>query len=107
LDRNPIKGGLREVALRLECVDPFFQLSIRIDDAILDCAIELVEFFVSGSELDRQRSSSILNRAVLCTLTFQQRFQDRGEALRREQTFLDVFDNAIGYFGRCLGGLIC
>ena len=31
--------------------------------------------------------------AVFRTFTFQQRFQDRGEAFRREQTFLDVFDD--------------
>ena len=53
LDRNPIKGSLREIALRLECVDPFFQVSVKADDAILDRAIEPVELFVDGRELGR------------------------------------------------------
>jgi hypothetical protein len=50
LDRNPIEGSLREIALHLEGIDPFFQLSVKIDDAILDRAIETVELFVGGSE---------------------------------------------------------
>ena len=51
LDRNPIKRSLRKIALRFERVDPFFQLSIKIDDAILNCTIEPVELFVGGREL--------------------------------------------------------
>ena len=53
LGRDPIKGSLCEIVLRLECVDPFFQLSVKIDDAILDRAIEPVEFFVGGSEFGK------------------------------------------------------
>ena len=50
LGRDPIEGSLREIALRLECVDPFLQVSVKIDDAILDRAIEPIEFFVGDSE---------------------------------------------------------
>ena len=53
LDHNPIKASAREIALRLECVDPLFQLSIKVNDAIFDRAIEPVELFVSGRELGR------------------------------------------------------
>ena len=42
--------NLCEVALCLECFDPFFQLSVKIDAAILDRTIEPVELFVGGSE---------------------------------------------------------
>ena len=53
LDRNPIEGSLRDVALHLEGVDPFFQLSVKIDDAILDRPIEPFELFVGASEFSR------------------------------------------------------
>jgi len=53
LDRDPIKRSLRKIALRFEHVDPFFQLSVKIDDAILNCTIEPVELFVGGRELGR------------------------------------------------------
>jgi hypothetical protein len=53
LGGDPIKGSLCEIVLRLECVDPFFQLSVKIDDAILDRAIEPVEFFVGDSEFGK------------------------------------------------------
>ena len=38
-------------------------------------------------------ATPILDRAVLHTLTFEKGFQDLGEALWREQTLLDVFDD--------------
>jgi hypothetical protein len=50
LSRDAIKGGLCEIALRLECFDAFFQLTIKIDDAILYRAIEPIKSFVGGSE---------------------------------------------------------
>ena len=49
-DSNPIKRGLREIALRLECRNPFLQVGVEIDDAILDRAIEPIELFISDSQ---------------------------------------------------------
>ena len=40
LDCDPIDGSLREFALRLECVDPFLQLGVKVDYSTLDRVIE-------------------------------------------------------------------
>src|ERR1700733_14017872 len=72
LSRDSIKGSQCEIALRFECVDPFLQVIIKIDDSILDRAIQPIEFVLSRGEFYLQRPPAIIDCAALCTLTFQE-----------------------------------
>ena len=98
LDRNPIEGGLRDVPFGLECLDPLLQMDIQVDKPVLKCAIEPLQFFLLGGQFRFQRSAPILHGSILVALTFNERFEDAGEAFSCKQALLDVVDDEIVEF---------
>jgi hypothetical protein len=92
---DALKRGLGDVALVLQALDALLQISVQIDDALLNGAVEAVELLPVPGQLAFERSTALGDRGVLSGPLLDQRFENMGETLGGEQAITDIFGHQL------------
>ena len=91
---------LGDHAIEFECglvdlplLDPSLEVSIKLNDALLNRPVQTLEPIVSTGDLGLQRGATALEGLILGLLALDQRIKNTREAVASEQVLFQVVDD--------------
>ena len=95
LDGEAIQGCFGDGPLGLECADPVLQLSIELDDTVLDGSVEAGYLLVLGRDLRIDTVAPVGSGRIPDAFALDERLEDVFKALGSEEPLLKIADDKL------------